>query len=172
MHRRPSPPSPGARLVPVPLVAPPSARERRLFVGGVGLLAALGLALYERYPTYPAYDSLTALSWGRDLLDGRLPAFDAFRAPTQHPLLLAVGVVLEPFGFAKAAFVPGLARRARCRTLSHLYRHRRRETPRPTTPRCRPAALAHRSTRTARHRPAAAPPLRAPRSTSPRRARR
>ena len=86
----------------MPLVAPPSARERRLFVGGVGLLAALGLALYERYPTYPAYDSLTALSWGRDLLDGRLPAFDAFRAPTQHPLLLAVGVVLEPLGAAAA----------------------------------------------------------------------
>lgn len=66
------------------------------------LLAVLGLALYARYPTYPAYDSLTALSWGRDILDGRLPAFDAFRAPTQHPLLLALGVVLEPLGSAAA----------------------------------------------------------------------
>lgn len=69
---------------------------------GVVLLATLGLALYARYPTYPAYDSLTALSWGRDILDGRLPAFDAFRAPTQHPLLLALGVVLEPLGSVAA----------------------------------------------------------------------
>jgi len=86
----------------VPAVAPPGPRERHLFAVGVGLLAALGLALYARYPTYPAYDSLTAFSWGRDIVDGRLPAFDAFRAPTQHPLLLALGVVLEPLGAAAA----------------------------------------------------------------------
>jgi hypothetical protein len=86
----------------VPLVAPAGPRERRLFALGVLLLAALGLALYARYPTYPAYDSLTAFSWGRDILDGRLPAFDAFRAPTQHPLLLALGVVLQPVGSAAA----------------------------------------------------------------------
>ena len=86
----------------MPLVAPAGLREQRLFAVGVLLLAALGLALYARYPTYPAYDSLTAFSWGRDILDGRLPAFDAFRAPTQHPLLLALGVVLEPLGSAAA----------------------------------------------------------------------
>lgn len=88
--------------MPVPLVVPAGPWERRLFVLGALLLAAFGLALYARYPTYPAYDSLTALSWGRDILDGRLPAFDAFRAPTQHPLLLALGIVLEPFGPAAA----------------------------------------------------------------------
>ncbi|MGI8624908.1 MAG: hypothetical protein ACR2NB_15830, partial [Solirubrobacteraceae bacterium] len=86
----------------MPLVAPAGPRERRLLAIGVLLLAALGLALYARYPTYPAYDSLTAFSWGRDIIDGRLPAFDAFRAPTQHPLLLALGVVLEPAGSAAA----------------------------------------------------------------------
>lgn len=84
----------------VPVAPPPGPVERRAFLAGAALLAALGLALYARYPTYPAYDSLTALSWGRDILDGRLPAFDAFRAPTQHPLLLALGVVLEPLGAA------------------------------------------------------------------------
>lgn len=84
------------------LVAPAGPRERGLFALGVLLLAALGLGLYARYPTYPACDSLTAFSWGRDILDGRLPAFDAFRAPTQHPLLLAFGVLLEPVGSAAA----------------------------------------------------------------------
>ena len=84
------------------IVAPAGPRELRLFAVGVVLLAVLGLALYARYPTYPAYDSLTAFSWGRDILNGRLPAFDAFRAPTQHPLLLAFGVLLEPVGSAAA----------------------------------------------------------------------
>lgn len=65
------------------------------------LLAALTLgALYAflRYPTYPNYDSLTALLWARDLLDGHAPAFDDYRAPTQHPLLLPVGLLLAPLG--------------------------------------------------------------------------
>jgi hypothetical protein len=51
------------------------------------------------FPTQPNYDSLTALLWARELVeDGVVPAFDAYRAPTQHPLLLAFGVLAAPLG--------------------------------------------------------------------------
>ena len=64
------------------------------------------LAVFVAFPTYPAYDSLYSLLWAGEVLDGRLPGFDGYRAPTQHPLLLPVGLVLEPFGDAGArAFV-------------------------------------------------------------------
>ena len=56
------------------------------------------LILFVAYPTYPNYDSIYALLWARELWDGQLPVFDAFRAPTQHPLAILFGVVLDPFG--------------------------------------------------------------------------
>ncbi len=59
-------------------------------------LAALALAL--AYPTQPQYDSATSLLWGRELAAGRIPDLSAYRAPTQHPLLLALSVVLGPLG--------------------------------------------------------------------------
>jgi hypothetical protein len=62
------------------------------------VLAAAATYAFLRYPTYPNYDSLTALLWARDLLDGNAPAFDSYRAPTQHPLLLPVGLLLAPLG--------------------------------------------------------------------------
>lgn len=61
-------------------------------------LGLLALAAMRAYPTYPNYDSLMALVWGRDILDGTLPAFDAYRAPTEHPLLVAIGVPLSALG--------------------------------------------------------------------------
>ncbi|WP_205698650.1 hypothetical protein [Conexibacter sp. SYSU D00693] len=57
--------------------------------------AAVGFALY---PTWPNYDSAYSLVWGREVVDGALPSFDAFRAPTEHPLAVAVGTVLAPLG--------------------------------------------------------------------------
>ena len=50
------------------------------------------------YPTYSNYDSVYTLLWGRELLDGQLPSFDAYRAPTQHPLWVLLGVLLAPLG--------------------------------------------------------------------------
>ena len=50
------------------------------------------------FPTYPVYDSYYALLWGREILDGRLPEFDGFRVPTQHPLAIAAGTVLSLLG--------------------------------------------------------------------------
>jgi energy-converting hydrogenase Eha subunit A len=59
--------------------------------------AALGLAALVAallVPTYPNYDSYYALVWGRELLDGTAPSFEAYAAPTQHPLWNVVGALL------------------------------------------------------------------------------
>ena len=65
----------------------------------VGLTVA-ALAGFFIYPTYSNYDSLYSLLWGRELLDGALPSFDAYRAPTQHPLWVAISVPLAALGLA------------------------------------------------------------------------
>jgi hypothetical protein len=52
------------------------------------------------YPTYPTYDSLYSLVWGRELLHGHTPSFQAYRAPTEHPLSIGFGMVLALLGQA------------------------------------------------------------------------
>jgi hypothetical protein len=44
------------------------------------------------------YDTLYALAWGGQLARGELPAYDLPIAPTPHPLVEALGVVLYPLG--------------------------------------------------------------------------
>src|SRR3712207_9532539 len=66
-------------------------------VAFAGLCAAT-LAGTLAYPTYPVYDSYYSLLWGREILDGDLPRFEGFRAPTQHPLAIAAGTVLSLLG--------------------------------------------------------------------------
>ena len=63
--------------------------------------------VFVAFPTYPTYDSQYALLWAGELVDGA-PGFDDYRAPTQHPLLLPVGLVLAPFGDAGARVFVGL----------------------------------------------------------------
>ncbi len=63
----------------------------------VGLVAAVVFGFFY-YPTYPNYDSVYSLVWGRELLDGRNLSFEAYRAPTQHPLAILFGAVLTPLG--------------------------------------------------------------------------
>jgi hypothetical protein len=48
--------------------------------------------------TYPNYDSYYSLIWGRELIHGHLPSFQAYHAPTEHPLAVAIGAVLSIFG--------------------------------------------------------------------------
>ena len=52
------------------------------------------------FPTYPTYDSFYALLWGRDLLHLHLPDFRVYRAPTEHPLAIAFGMLCSIFGQA------------------------------------------------------------------------
>ncbi len=69
----------------------------------VGLLVVLVIAMVVFtivFPTYTTFDSTYTLLWGREVLSGELPTFDAFRAPTQHPLWLLVGVIFALFGDA------------------------------------------------------------------------
>src|SRR5580658_6601798 len=59
-------------------------------------LAAIGG--YVAAPTYPTYDSFYALLWGRDLLHLHLPDFSVYRAPTEHPLAIAFGMLCSIVG--------------------------------------------------------------------------
>jgi hypothetical protein len=65
---------------------------------GVGVLLALGVLLWLLIPTFPNYDSYFHLVWGREILDGGLPSFDAYAAPTPHPLYLAFCTLLAVIG--------------------------------------------------------------------------
>jgi hypothetical protein len=71
---------------------------RRAELIALALLTAAALAGFFAYPTYPNYDSLYSLLWAREILDGTLPSFDAYRAPTQHPLWVAISVPLAALG--------------------------------------------------------------------------
>jgi hypothetical protein len=44
------------------------------------------------------YDALWAQVWGDELAHGAAPSFEAYRAPTPHPLTILAGVLLSPLG--------------------------------------------------------------------------
>jgi len=67
---------------------------RAVELGGAAALVAAALLLWALAPTYPNYDSYYHLVWGRELLDGLTPTFEAYAAPTKHPLYVALGAVL------------------------------------------------------------------------------
>ena len=72
----------------------PRTRSGWLAVTGLAVLTLAVLAGALAYPTQPNYDSVYALVWAREILDGVAPSLHAYRAPTQHPLALAVALVL------------------------------------------------------------------------------
>jgi len=65
---------------------------------GFAALCVGALVGYLAFPTYPTYDSFYALLWGRDLLHLHLPDFRVYRAPTEHPLAIAFGMLCSIFG--------------------------------------------------------------------------
>jgi hypothetical protein len=67
---------------------------------GFALLCTGALVGYLAIPTYPTYDSYYALIWGRDVLHLHVPVFQIYRAPTEHPLAIAFGVLASLFGRA------------------------------------------------------------------------
>ncbi|MFL5846499.1 MAG: hypothetical protein ACJ762_17580 [Solirubrobacteraceae bacterium] len=64
----------------------------------LALLALGTLVGFFLYPTYPNYDSLYSLIWGKEILHGSLPSFEVYRAPTEHPLALVFGAGMSLFG--------------------------------------------------------------------------
>jgi hypothetical protein len=62
-------------------------RSERAAVAALALAALIVAALV---PTHPNYDSYYHLVWGRELLHGTTPSFEAYSAPTQHPLFVVV----------------------------------------------------------------------------------
>jgi hypothetical protein len=73
-----------------------SARRTELLV--VGALALAGVVVWALVPTYPNYDAYYHLDWGREIVSGHLPTFEAYQAPTEHPLYLALCAVLGLLG--------------------------------------------------------------------------
>ncbi|HEX8067575.1 MAG TPA: glycosyltransferase family 39 protein [Thermoleophilaceae bacterium] len=68
-------------------------------VATAGAVALLAVAIWAVYGAgYVGYDQLYALMWGDDLAEGRLPGYEAPRAPTPHPLANLAGLALAPLG--------------------------------------------------------------------------
>jgi hypothetical protein len=65
---------------------------------GLGVLVLASAAGFLAYPTYPNYDSYYSLLWGRELVGLHALSFEAYRAPTEHPLAIAFGALLTPLG--------------------------------------------------------------------------
>jgi hypothetical protein len=64
----------------------------------VGALMLAAVVAWALVPTYPNYDAYYHLVWGRELLDGAKPTFEAYAAPTEHPLYLALCAALGLLG--------------------------------------------------------------------------
>jgi hypothetical protein len=58
-------------------------------VGALGLWLVCGVG-------FANYDTLYALAWGGQLARGQTPAYEVAIAPTPHPLVELLGIVLEP----------------------------------------------------------------------------
>jgi hypothetical protein len=71
---------------------------RRIELLVVAIAALVAVAFWALVPTYPNYDAYYHLVWGREVVAGHLPTFEAYQAPTQHPLYLTVCAVLGLFG--------------------------------------------------------------------------
>ncbi|WP_354701882.1 hypothetical protein DSM112329_02221 [Paraconexibacter sp. AEG42_29] len=85
-----------------PEVQPPTAGPLRARLSwpaaAFAVLCGITVWIFVAYPTYPNYDSVYSLIWGRELLNGTTPSFEAYRAPTEHPLAIAFGAALALLG--------------------------------------------------------------------------
>lgn len=68
--------------------------SRPLERAGLALALAVALLVWFVTRTYPNYDSYYHLVWGREVLHAITPSFEAYAAPTQHPLYVALGGLL------------------------------------------------------------------------------
>ena len=79
------------------MTAPVKLRIERWLAVPVILIGALVLRLISGVG-FVNYDTLYALAWGGQLARGQTPAYDVAIAPTPHPLIEAIGVILYPLG--------------------------------------------------------------------------
>src|ERR1039458_4874158 len=74
-----------------------------IVTGAIALRLAIGVG-------FANYDTLYSLVWGQQLARGQTPSYKLPLAPTPHPLLEALGVILAPLGAAATiAIVVALA---------------------------------------------------------------
>ncbi len=74
-----------------------------IVVGAVALRLAVGVG-------FANYDTLYSLAWGQQLARGQTPSYKIPLAPTPHPLLEVLGLILSPLGAAATiAIVVALA---------------------------------------------------------------
>lgn len=76
---------------------PAMQRSRGLVAAAWILIGALALRLILPFG-FPNYDTLYSLVWGQQLARGQTPTYNVALAPTPHPLVEILGVVLAPFG--------------------------------------------------------------------------
>src|SRR3954453_9544737 len=68
-------------------------------VGGAVAAVLVAVAIFAFFGhAFLNYDSFYALVWGKDLVHGIAPDYKVPVAPTPHPLAIAVGAALSPFG--------------------------------------------------------------------------
>jgi hypothetical protein len=70
-------------------------RAEPLVVGALAVAAVIAALLV---PTYPNYDTYFHLVWGRELVHGIKPDFEAYAAPTEHPLFIVACALLSLLG--------------------------------------------------------------------------
>jgi hypothetical protein len=72
--------------------------ERRSAVAALSIAAGAVVLRVIAGVGFANYDTLYALAWGGQLSRGSTPAYDVPIAPTPHPLIELLGVVLAPLG--------------------------------------------------------------------------
>jgi len=96
--------------------------DRRLELAGAAAVVLGALLVWALAPTYPNYDSYYHLVWGRELRSGSLPSFEAYAAPTQHPLYVALAAVLGLAGESADRALVGLCFLAHAALILGTYR--------------------------------------------------
>jgi hypothetical protein len=81
-------------LAEQPLAVAPQRFPVAVERAGAAVVLVAAVVVWAVTRTYPNYDSYYHLIWGRELLHGVAPTFEAYAAPTQHPLFVVLGAVL------------------------------------------------------------------------------
>ena len=82
------------------MAAPVRLRSERVLALPVIVLGAVVLRLISGVG-FANYDTLYALAWGGQLARGQTPAYGVAIAPTPHPLIELLGLILYPLGPAR-----------------------------------------------------------------------